>query len=92
MSGLRDFDFLVGDWRVQHRRLKERLARARVAGLQRHVWQGADGRLGNVDDNVIELPGDSYRGIGLRSYDSKTGQWAIWWVDARTPHGASIRR
>ena len=26
LSGLHDFDFLVGDWRVQHRRLKERLA------------------------------------------------------------------
>jgi len=25
-SGLHDVDFLVGEWRVQHRRLKERLA------------------------------------------------------------------
>ena len=25
-SAVRDFDFLVGEWRVEHRRLKERLA------------------------------------------------------------------
>jgi hypothetical protein len=90
VSGLRDFDFLVGDWRVRHKRLKERLANSRE-------WQEFDGtcsnrRLmdgwGNVDDNVINLPGDAYRGIGLRSYDPKTAQWAIWWVDSRTPHGA----
>ena len=26
MKGANDFDFLIGDWRVHHRRLKERLA------------------------------------------------------------------
>src|SRR5215472_7288826 len=26
MSGLNDFDFFIGKWRVHHRRLKERLA------------------------------------------------------------------
>ena len=90
LSGLRDFDFLVGDWRVQHRRLEERLANSKE-------WQDFDGtcsnrRLmdgsGNVDDNVINLPGDTYRGIGLRSYDPKTGLWAICLVDSRTTHGA----
>ena len=90
LSGLHDFDFLVGEWRVQHRRLKERLANS-------HEWQDFDGTCrnlplmdgwGNVDENKINLPGDSYRGVGLRSYDPKTGQWAIWWVDSRSPHGA----
>ena len=90
LSGLRDFDFLIGEWRVQHRRLKERLA-------NNHEWVEFDGTCrnfplmdgwGNVDDNRINIPGDNYRGVGLRSYDPKTGQWAIWWVDSRTPHGA----
>jgi hypothetical protein len=89
LSGLRDFDFLVGEWRVQHRRLKERLA-------NNHEWVEFDGTCrnlplmdgwGNVDDNRINIPGDNYHGVGLRSYDSKTGQWAIWWVDSRTAHG-----
>jgi Protein of unknown function (DUF1579) len=89
LSGLHDFDFLVGDWSVKHRRLKERLAGSRE-------WVEFDGTcsnrklmegLGNVDDNVLNLPGDAYKGVGLRSYDPKTGQWAIWWVDSRNPFG-----
>jgi hypothetical protein len=90
VSGLRDFDFLVGEWRVQHRRLKERLA-------NNHEWIEFDGTAsnrplmdgwGNVDESRINIPGDHYWGIGLRAYDSKTGLWAIWWVDSRSPHGA----
>jgi hypothetical protein len=90
LSGLHDFDWLIGEWRVQHRRLEERLANS-------SEWVEFDGTCvnfplmdgaGNVDDNRINIPGDNYRGVGLRSYDPKTGQWAIWWVDSRTPHGA----
>ncbi len=83
-----DFDFLVGKWKVHHFRLKERLAGS-------HEWVEFDGTsqfwktmggLGNVDDNVIELPGGTYRAISVRGYDPKTGTWAIWWLDARNPH------
>jgi hypothetical protein len=41
----------------------------------------------NVDDNVLNVPGETYRGVGLRSYDPKTGMWAIWWLDGRNPFG-----
>ena len=83
-----DFDFLIGRWHVRHRRLTERL----VACTE---WQEFDGRstlhplmngLGNVDENLIELPSGSYRAVTLRSCDPKTGLWAIWWLDARDPH------
>jgi hypothetical protein len=88
LAGLHDFDFLAGDWRVHHRRLKERLAGS-------HEWVEFEGTCsmrplmngyGNVDDNVMNMPEGAYRGIGLRSYDAKTGQWAIWWLDSRMPH------
>jgi hypothetical protein len=86
-AGLHDFDFLVGTWRVRHRRLKERLANS-------HEWLEFDGACrnyplmdgwANVDENVFNMPGGSYRGVGLRSFDAKTGQWAIWWLDGRDP-------
>lgn len=86
-AGLHDFDFIFGQWRVHHRRLKERLA-------GNHDWVEFEGTStsyklmdgwGNVDDNVIELPEGAYRAAGLRSYDAKTGLWAIWWHDGRTP-------
>lgn len=82
-----DFDFLYGRWRVQHRRLKERLAGCTE-------WETFGGHclamglmagLGNVDDNVLELPGGTYRAAALRSFDPATRNWSIWWLDARMP-------
>ena len=89
LSGLHDFDLRAGEWVCHHRRLKERLAGS-------HEWQEFDGtqsfRLlidsyANEDENVMNLPGGAYKGVTLRAYDSKTGQWAIWWLDGRTPFG-----
>ncbi len=88
LSHLHDFDFLFGDWRVHHRRLKDRL-------VGDHAWITFDGSCsarplmdgrGNVDDNMLDMPSGAYRAIGLRSYDAKTAQWAIWWLDGRSPH------
>lgn len=89
VSHLHDFDFLVGDWRVHHRKLKARLAGS-------NAWLEFEGTCSmrklmdgwaNVDDNVLNVPGNSYRGVGLRSYDPKSGMWAIWWLDGRDPFG-----
>jgi hypothetical protein len=88
-SGLHDFDFLMGEWRVRHRRLKERLAGnnqwIEFAGTlsARKLMEGA----GNVEDNFLDLPGGAYRAVGLRSFDAKSGQWSIWWLDGRMPLG-----
>jgi hypothetical protein len=89
LSGLHDFDFLVGNWQVHHRKLKGRLTHS-------HTWDEFEGTLSmrklmdgyaNVDDNVFNTPEGAYRGVGLRSYDPKTAQWAIWWLDGRSPFG-----
>ena len=83
-----DFDFFVGRWTVRHRRLKERLAASaqwEQFGGTSEMHKLMDGS-GNIDDNVIELPAGRYRAVSLRSFDAKTKQWAIWWLDARDPH------
>lgn len=89
LSGLHDFDLMAGEWVAHHRRLKERLA-------GNHEWVEFDGtqsfRLlmggyANEDENVLNLPGDVYKGVTLRAYDPKSGQWAIWWLDGRVPFG-----
>jgi hypothetical protein len=86
---MHDFDFLVGHWRVHHRKLKARLA-------NNHEWIEFEGTLSseplmagysNVDDTVLNVPGSPYRGVALRSFDSKSEQWSIWWLDGRTPLG-----
>ncbi len=87
LTGLHDFDFWMGDWRIHHRRLKERLAGS-------HEWEEFEGTssarktmggYGNMDDNVLDMPEGSYRAVSLRAYDTKTGTWAIWWLDGRDP-------
>ena len=86
-SAFGDFDFFMGDWQVRHRRLKERLA-----GCDEWEMFGGTcstrkilGGHGNMDDNVLELPGGTYRAATLRTCDAKTGRWSIWWLDARDP-------
>jgi hypothetical protein len=89
VSGLHDFDFLIGDWRVQHTRLKVWLAGS-------HDWfefggtssmRPTMGGWGNIEDAVVCAPAGTYRAMAIRSYDPRTGQWAIWWLDGRNPLG-----
>lgn len=86
-AGARDFDFLQGRWEVHHRRLARRLAGCtdwdEFGGTTE--LRPLLGGLGNVDDNVIDLPGGSYRAASLRAYDAATRQWSIWWLDGRHP-------
>jgi hypothetical protein len=82
-----DWRWLVGTWDVWHRRLKERLAGSddwQEFGGKSALWLTMGG-LGTIDDNIVELPGDTYRGLTLRSFDGSTGKWAIWWLDGRNP-------
>jgi len=88
-AGLHDFDFLIGHWRVRHRRLKARLARSRewIEFDGTAVVQKILGGYGTFDDNVIGFPDGPWRGASLRSFDPATGQWSIWWLDSRMPLG-----
>jgi len=82
-----DFDFLNGDWRVHHRYL-----RVKEDGRE---WLDADGTAShrelmdgraNLEEYTTNTPSGAYRAVALRSYDPKTFQWSIWWLDGRTPH------
>ena len=82
-----DFDFVIGNWRVEHRRLSERLAGC-------DDWVEFDGAMsthkilggfGNVEDNLLCCPDGEFRALALRSYDPVKQQWSIWWLDGRFP-------
>jgi hypothetical protein len=86
MGDLNDFDFLVGEWRVSHRRMKR----------DSHEWIEFEGTCSNhksmngqanIEEHTLNSPSGTYRAIALRSYDPKTRQWAIWWLDSRYPSG-----
>ncbi len=91
-DGARDFDFLFGSWNVRHRRLTQRLAGsedwAEFGGES--TTQPTLGGSGNIEDNLICLPGGAYRAVALRSYDAASGNWAIWWLDGRSPHQLDV--
>ncbi|MGH6952155.1 MAG: DUF1579 domain-containing protein [Vitreimonas sp.] len=87
MSSEHDFDFLVGEWRVAHRRLKERLANCSEwleFGGHCSLRQTLGG-FANVDDNVLDMPGGAYRAMTVRTFDPAAKQWSIWWFDGRNP-------
>jgi hypothetical protein len=85
-NGLHDFDFLVGEWRVHHRRLKpdrEEWAEFEGRCSNRKLMEGS----ANMEEHALNAPSGTYRAIALRSLDPKTGEWAIWWLDGRYPSG-----
>lgn len=87
MIGQEDFDFLHRDWVVRHRKLTTRLAGA-------SDWMEFDGTSttrpilggqGNVEDNFLNDPSGPYRAAALRTFETSTRLWRIWWVDQRQP-------
>jgi hypothetical protein len=77
-----DFDFLRGRWRVHHR------------AFVQERWQEFEGEVAsrplvggqaNVDDNIWQWNGKTYRGLAVRVFDRKTSRWSIFWLDARSP-------
>ncbi|TFW03174.1 DUF1579 domain-containing protein [Oxalobacteraceae bacterium OM1] len=87
-----DFDFIIGDWHVRHRRLNSRLTGStdwtEFSGTSstRKILRG----YGNVEDNVLRLPQGEVRAAAFRSFDPEAQTWAIWWLDGRTPHRLDV--
>ena len=76
---IHDFDFLMGRWRLRHRRLKARLAGCRE-------WDEFDsestaipilGGLGNIDDNVLDIPSGRYHAVSIRTFDPRTDRKSV---------------
>ncbi len=81
-----EFDFLVGDWDVHHRRwLPDGSRWVEFDGICRNrpLMEGR----GNMEEHFLPAPSGTYRAIALRSYEPATRRWAIRWLDQRYPHG-----
>src|SRR5581483_5551402 len=87
-NGPHGFDFEFGEWHVHHR-VK--------APSGDHAWTQFDGMAcdrplmegsANVEDNTFFKSSGTTHGVALRTYDARSGQWAIWWIDGRDPHAA----
>lgn len=92
MSASTDFDFIIGDWRVRHRRLNSRM----TGCTEWTEFPGTSstrkilGGFGNVEDNVLNFPDGEVRAAAIRCFDAVSGKWAIWWLDGRNPHNLDV--
>jgi hypothetical protein len=83
--GSHDFDFLHGEWTVEHRRLDARLCGCRSwttsggIAICRAVLAGA----GNVDEITVPVVDDV--GLTLRLYDPGSRRWTLHWASRRSP-------
>lgn len=78
-----DFDFILGNWTIHNRYLKERLKGSTE-------WQEFDARgqvepilggLGNVDRYTAVRNGKRVEGFTLRLFNPATGEWSLYWAD-----------
>jgi hypothetical protein len=76
-----DFDFLSGEWRIQHRRSKD------AAGTQWDEFAGEAscwsilGGVASIEE--LRIPERDFFGMGLRLLDQKSGIWGDYWVNRR---------
>ncbi|RXE95800.1 hypothetical protein [Pseudoalteromonas phenolica] len=87
VAGAQDFDFVIGNWRVHHKRLDNMFSEDKrwveFEGLSStsHILGGA----GNVEDNLLYFPDGAFRAVAMRAFNAQTGRWSIWWLDGRFP-------
>ena len=80
-NGQRDFDFVFGEWKVRHRRLRHPLRgqddwyEFEGTSKQTPLWGGQ----GNVEEAVAESALARIEGVAVRFYDAPSGQWSIYW-------------
>jgi hypothetical protein len=82
MTSTHDFDFMIGDWEVTNRRLKQR-------GIGSDEWdvfssyQKAQLLMGGtVSVDESDFPAKGFKGMTLRLYDPAKNQWAIYWINS----------
>ena len=86
MSDIADFDFWMGEWKVQNRRLRRRLAGSDdwdEFEADARAWPILGG-LGNADEYRTDRDG-GFLGMSFRFFDPRTRQWSIYWADSRRP-------
>ena len=85
-DGRHDFDFLLGHWRVDNRRLRLRLqdnAEWESFPATQHN-QALPGGIGNYDDFLAPQWRPGLVGMSLRLFSPQTRLWSIYWLDNDT--------
>ena len=83
MSGLGDFDFLVGSWNIANRRLAKPLTGSGEWDEFRSTSEcrSAFGGAANLDEISISARG--FHGLTLRLFDPECEEWSLYWASSR---------
>ena len=85
LQGMYGFDFEYGQWRVHHR----------VKSASDGKWKEFDGTCtarpfmagqGDIEEHIFARQTGITYGTAIRTFDLKSEEWAIWWIDSRYPH------
>src|SRR6266404_1742390 len=85
-SSQKDFDFLVGKWKVHNRRLKSRLSGC-------SEWTEFEAQVdcrkilngyGNIDSFQTTVDSRPFEGMSLRLFSPQTRLWSIYWANSET--------
>ena len=82
-SSSKDFNYLIGNWKLKNRKLKSRLTNTTEwidfeSKVEMYQILGGNG---NIDKYTDTASGKPYEGIALRLFNSKTKLWSIYWAD-----------
>ena len=86
-DGRKDFDFLLGNWTIYNRRLKENLVNC-------DDWEEFEGNfscqrilgdLGSIDTCIMTRDNKPMHCLTLRLFSPETQEWSLYWSDSR--HG-----
>lgn len=83
-----DFDFLIGNWNITNKILKQRLSGNNEwteSTAYSRCWKILDG-LGNMDEfEMTSNDGRVFKGNTIRVYSPKRKEWTLYWMDSWNP-------
>lgn len=86
-SSQHDFDFLTGDWKMFHKKLKTRLSNCTewvdLESMDENYGPILNG-IGNTDLYKAVFDGEYFEGFTLRLFNPETRLWSLYWVPSNT--------
>jgi hypothetical protein len=79
-KGIGDFDFLTGEWTIQHRRLKDGTTDEWLDFSSRATVHRVLDGMGSVEE--LRKADDSFMGMGVRMWLPQERKWADHWTSA----------
>jgi hypothetical protein len=85
-SSAGDFDFLLGHWNIQNKKLQSRLSHCNewLAFSATQEFHKILNGTGNIDYFRTTFDGRPFEGMSLRLFNPVTRLWSIYWADSNS--------